>query len=230
MYFYIIIFFIIIIASVWLAMRSFRVDSKAYLPLLCKSDFSGDKRVVTLTFDDGVDPIQTPKILSILQEHKIKATFFIIGERAKKYPEIVKQIHSAGHLIGNHSYFHRWWFPLQFTRCIKDELKRTREILKSLTGVEVKFFRPPFGVTNPMIGKAVSELELTGVGWSIRSLDTVNTSVDDVLNRIKTKLHPGGVILLHDPCRKSEVLLERLLELLERESYEVKSLEELFNL
>ena len=230
MYFYIIIFLIFITVGIWVVMRSFRVDSGAYLSLLCRSDFFADKRVVALTFDDGVDPVQTPKILRMLREHKIKAAFFVIGERAEKYPEIVRQIHSAGHLIGNHSYQHRFWFPLQFTRSIKNELKRTSEILKSLTGEDVKFFRPPFGVTNPMIGKAVRELKLTGVGWSIRTLDTLNLSVDDVLKRIKMKLHSGGVILLHDPCNKSELLLERLLELLEHESYEVKGLEELFNL
>jgi len=219
----------LIVFGIRFGMRVFCVETNAYFPLLCRSNHWGNRRVVSLTFDDGVDPIQTPKILSILDESGIKAAFFLIGERAEKYPEIVRQIHAKGHLIGNHSYSHRPRFPMQQTQSMINELIKTNTILKALTGEDVKYFRPPFGVKNPMVGKAVKTLNLTGIGWSVRSLDTLNRSFAWVLNRIKKKLHPGAIILLHDTRKDSDLLLRHLLKMLAEESYEVKDLEELLN-
>lgn len=166
---------------------------------------------VAITFDDGPHPQFTPQILKLLHHYNAKATFFCIGGKVVQHPDIVKEIIAEGHTIGNHTYSHSKAFGFFSTKKVAGELQRTRETIRQLTGLETKLYRPAFGVTNPNINRAVEQLGLQSIGWSIRSLDTTNRSKKTLLHRITHRLGPGDIILLHDTGAKTVEVLEQLL-------------------
>ncbi len=176
---------------------------------------------ISLTFDDGPNPEFTPIILDILKKSDQKATFFLIGTQAEHHPDIVRRIVAEGHSIGNHSYSHAKSFGFFSTKRIISELIKTDEILKSITGKKTKLFRPPFGVTNPSIKKALRTTRHQSVGWSKRSLDTTSLSEEKIFERITSHLRKGDIVLLHDSNPKTVAVLERLLLFLS--SHKLKS-------
>ena len=204
---------LIILLILYLVYASYYIGSGVYVKAICKSDAPG----VVLTFDDGVDEIQTPKVLDVLKKYDAKAIFFIIGEKAEKHPHLVQRIVAEGHKIGIHSYTHKPIFPILAYDNMHKEVWDTKEILEKITGEIVDLFRPPFGVTNPNVGKVVEELNLRTIGLNIRSLDT-NMSQDrlQVADRVSQKLTGRVFILLHDDRQGSEILLEALLKNIEK--------------
>ncbi len=198
---------------------SYNIDSGIYVKAVCR--LKGKTNAVALTFDDGVDLEQTPKVLAVLRNYNVKATFFIIGEKAELHPEIVKNILSEGHKIGIHTYSHKGIFPLLSYENTLDEIKKTKDILERISRQPVTLFRPPFGVTNPNIGKAVKELNLQTIGWSIRSYDT-NMSQEriEVAEKVISKLKGNDIILLHDDRQGSDILVDELLKRLQMMNYQ----------
>lgn len=207
---------------------SYSISAGVYVKSLCR-DYC-NKDAIALTFDDGVDPVMTPKVLNVLKKYHAKATFFIIGEKAFNYPEVVKMIIEQGHSIGNHSYRHKWYFPLKTTRSIYNEIKDCTTVLEKISGFKIKLFRPPFGVTNPMIAKALKRTGLLSIGWSIRSFDTIGQDLDNVKARVILQLKPGKVILLHDNRPDADILLEKILLEIERRSLKAITIDQLFNI
>ena len=167
---------------------------------------------ICLTFDDGPDPIMTPKILEILTRHHVKGTFFLIGENVLANPELVKQISDEGHFIGNHTYYHKTIFPISSENKITEEIKKTNQILEKITSKKIIFFRPPFGITNPNINKTLKKLEMTSVGWDVRSLDTITKDAKKLSNRVINGINKGGsIILFHDRCQSTLSILENVI-------------------
>lgn len=209
---------LIILLILYLVYASYYIGSGVYVKAICKPDAPG----VVLTFDDGVDEVQTPKVLDVLKKYDAKAIFFIIGEKAEKHPHLVQRIVAEGHKIGIHSYTHKPIFPILAYDNMHKEVWDTKEILEKITGEIVDLFRPPFGVTNPNVGKVVEELNLKTIGWNIRSLDT-NMSQDrlQVAERVSQKLTGRDIILLHDDRQGSEILLEALLKNIEKLGHKV---------
>jgi peptidoglycan/xylan/chitin deacetylase (PgdA/CDA1 family) len=209
---------ILVLLILFLVYASYYIGSGVYVKAICKPDAPG----VVLTFDDGVDEIQTPKVLDVLKKYDAKAIFFIIGEKAEKHPHLVQRIVAEGHKIGIHSYTHKPIFPILAYDNMHKEVWDTKEILEKITGEIVDLFRPPFGVTNPNVGKVVEELNLKTIGWNIRSLDT-NMSQDrlQVAERVSQKLTGRDIILLHDDRQGSEILLEALLKNIEKSGHKV---------
>jgi peptidoglycan/xylan/chitin deacetylase (PgdA/CDA1 family) len=209
---------ILVLLILFLVYASYYIGSGVYVKAICKPDAPG----VVLTFDDGVDEIQTPKVLDVLKKYDAKAIFFIIGEKAEKHPHLVQRIVAEGHKIGIHSYTHKPIFPILAYDNMHKEVWDTKEILEKITGEIVDLFRPPFGVTNPNVGKVVEELNLKTIGWNIRSLDT-NMSQDrlQVAERVSQKLTGRDIILLHDDRQGSEILLEALLKNIEKLGHKV---------
>lgn len=209
---------ILVLLILFLVYASYYIGSGVYVKAICKPDTPG----VVLTFDDGVDEIQTPKVLDVLKKYDAKAIFFIIGEKAEKHPHLVQRIVAEGHKIGIHSYKHKPIFPILAYDNMHKEVWDTKEILEKITGEIVDLFRPPFGVTNPNVGKVVEELNLKTIGWNIRSLDT-NMSQDrlQVAERVSKKLTGRDIILLHDDRQGSEILLEALLKNIEKSGHKV---------
>lgn len=166
---------------------------------------------VAITFDDGPNKEFTPKVLDILKKYNAKATFFCIGKHVEKHPEILQRIIAEGHSIGNHSFNHSNNWGFLSSKEIKEEIEKTNQMMFNSVNFYPTLFRPPFGVTNPHIAKALEKSNLKVIGWSVRSLDTVIKNPKDILNRITQKVKQGDIILLHDTSLKSVTALEQLL-------------------
>jgi len=194
------------IYSALLVLGSVDVCSQFYLDAECYSD---NKSKIHFTFDDGPSPDTTLQILDILKAHNIKATFFCIGKKIEEHPEIIRKISEEGHFIGNHSYSHSNYFPIFRTKKVIEELHKTNNLIHKITGNQVTLFRPPFGVTNPNIAKAVTRLKMKTIGWSVRTKDTV-ADKDIILEKMQ-RAKPGDIILLHDTKAQTVKILEEFL-------------------
>lgn len=203
------------------------INSGVYLKALC--NVKTKDKVVALSFDDGPTEA-TPMILELLKEHEIKAAFFCIGQRIIYNEEILKRIDREGHIIGNHSYSHKFWFDLYSSKRMIKELIETEDLIQKSIGKKTNLFRPPYGVTNPNLRKAVDAMSYITIGWSLRSKDTVITKQKRLLKRLKRKLKPGAVILFHDTNPQLKPVLEIFLKHLSDQAYQIVRLDELFKI
>ncbi|MBQ8652282.1 MAG: polysaccharide deacetylase family protein [Alistipes sp.] len=215
----------VLAALVW---ASADIGSGVYLKALCRAE-SADK-VVALTFDDGPDADSTPRVLDLLKRHGVRATFFVVGEQARQNPELIHRMVAEGHTVAGHSYYHLPQSTLWSSQRYTEELFRCNDVVARLTGLRMRLYRPPFGVTNPPIARAVKNLGLIPVGWSVRSLDTITKDTDRVVDRVMRGLRGGDVILLHDRLENSEELLEKLLTALRTQHYTTATVDELFKI
>ena len=194
-----IIFLFIIIRGVIQIQRNFFINSINHLP----EPFIDNKPAVCLTFDDGIHPELTNIVLDILRTQEVKAMFFIIGRQISGNEHILRRIDDEGHLIGNHSDSHAFWFDLWSAESmLKDMLSMNRRVAHVLgKSYAPVYFRPPYGVTNPNVAKAIRQSKMKSVGWDLRSMDTVARSKEEVLETLKKKTRAGCIVLLHDRCR-----------------------------
>ncbi len=158
----------------------------------------GDPGHIALTFDDGPDQLSTPHFLRLLDERGIRATFFVLGSMAARFPGLVRQMADAGHEAAVHGWAHRP-LVLHGNRAAYDDLARARDMVGGLTGVAPKLFRPPYGVMTTGAHLACRRLDLTPVLWTAwgedwRSRATPRSIRDTVLR----DLRGGGTVLLHD--------------------------------
>ncbi len=212
-----------LLLAVW---GSFRISSQYHL----KSHCSGktDEKIVALSFDDGPSEY-TPEVLALLESHGVSATFFCIGHQLEKHPDLAARIVAAGHDIGNHSYSHSRWFDFFPTPKVIAEIRRTDALIFEQTGKKPRWIRPPYGVTNPSIARAVEKTGHEVIGWNIRSNDGVSRNEEYIYKKIIGKLKPGGIILMHDTRGSSVRVLERILVTLPRLNYRVVPLAQLLN-
>lgn len=199
---------IIIVGLAILAYGSSQISSGMFIKAVCSLK---NKNEVLLTFDDGPDEHITPILLETLKRHNIKAIFFVVGEKAEQHPEIIKQIIYDGHFIGNHSYKHNPKYLFSSKKHIYEELSRSDSLLRKL-GVDVKYFRPPLGVTNDALAWAVKKMNYITIGWNIRSFDTRKETREKVLNRILAQLKGGNIILLHDRVDHVDWLVDNIAD------------------
>jgi len=175
---------------------------------------------IAITFDDG--PVgNTLEILKVLEKYNVKAGFFCIGKNIKDHPEIFRKIIEEEHLVGNHTYSHTRKMGALSVSTIVKEIEDCNRIAEETAGIKMKLFRPPFGIVSPKTQKALQGTGMQSIGWSIRSFDAVLSSEEIILNRIKKRLKPGAVILLHDNNAKTVNILEQLLLFLKNNRYEV---------
>lgn len=173
---------------------------------------------VALTFDDG--PAEyTEAVLDILKREKINATFFIIGKNIVGRETLLKRIQAEGHSIGNHSFGHSFNFDWQSAAKMQEEIALTNKAIESVTGTPVTLFRPPYGVTNPNLGKALRNSNLKSIGWNLRSMDTVAKDEKKLLNKILTRVKTGDIILLHDRCSITATILSELIATLKKRGF-----------
>ena len=184
---------------------------------------------VALTFDDGPTEF-TPKFLDLLKENNVKATFFCIGKQIEKYPEIFQRIISEGHTIGNHTYSHSKNTGFLSTSKMIEEIEKCDEVMLKIGNVKTNLYRPPFGVTNPNIAKAIKKTKKNSIGWNVRSLDTVIIDEKKILRRVTKDLKKGSIVLLHDTSEKTYQVLVELLLFLEREKYSTFTVDSLIKL
>jgi peptidoglycan/xylan/chitin deacetylase (PgdA/CDA1 family) len=189
-----------------------------------------NEKLIAITFDDGPNGKFTPQILELLKTYNAKATFFCTGKQIEQHQNIIKSIISNGHTLGNHSYSHSPYFDFYGKQKVITEIKKTNDLIESIIGKKMNLFRPPYGVTNPSITKAIKETKHQVVGWNIRSLDTIKTNEQEILNRITRNISPGSVILLHDSKEITISILEQLLLFLQQNGYQSITIDTLFNI
>ncbi len=175
---------------------------------------------VAITIDDGPDPAITPRVLEMLESHAACATFFCIGERVLRYPDIAQEIVRRGHFIENHSQRHRTNFSLLGPGGMNAEISQAQESIFRVTGSSPQFFRAPAGLRNPFLDPVLARLKLRLASWTRRGFDTVSADADAVLRRLAGALRAGDILLLHDgnaarTRRGQAVILEVLPRLLD---------------
>jgi peptidoglycan/xylan/chitin deacetylase (PgdA/CDA1 family) len=207
------------LGSIFLSMQFF-------IPVRCKGK---SQEAIAITFDDGPIAGMTEKILAILDKHQVKASFFCIGHRVAREPELARRLHNEGHLIGNHTYWHKATFDLQSGGSVARELADTDKAIVKAVGVKPKFFRPPYGVTNPMVAKGIRNGDYTVIGWSVRSFDTVIKDRAKLFNRVTRSLKGGDIVLFHDYSESTHDILDDFLKHVSKLGLKVVRVDELLN-
>lgn len=204
------------------------VGSNFFIKIVCKA--TTEKKEIAISFDDGPAENYTQQILNILNTEKVKATFFCIGKRIAANEAILKQVIADGHIIGNHSYSHHFWFDMYSTQKMQDDLKQMDAAMERVTGLKPKLFRPPYGVTNPNLAKAIKKGGYTPVGWSVRSMDTVIKDGKKLLDKINEGIKPGAVILFHDTSKTTLDVLPEFIQEVKKRGYNIIPLDKLLAL
>lgn len=159
---------------------------------------------VALTFDDGPHPRFTRTILDTLDAAGARATFFVIGEKGARHPELIRELVARGHVVGLHGEHHDRLLSLRSEARVRADLTRAIDFLAATTGERPKLYRPAVGQTNPRIARIAAELGLTIVGWSVRGRDGVPSQADRVAARVVRKLRDGAIVLLHDAAERDD--------------------------
>jgi peptidoglycan/xylan/chitin deacetylase (PgdA/CDA1 family) len=177
--------------------------------------FATDRPEIWLTIDDGPDEDDTPRILDVLDRHQARATFFVIGERAARFPELVREILRRGHDIGNHTYTHpSGTFWCAGPARVRAELDNGLEALKRAGVTNPGWFRPPVGIKNLFLGRALAERQLACVGWTVRSRDSLARNPGAVVDRVMKQVRAGSIVLMHEGPRLDPRVRVRAMELL----------------
>jgi len=170
-------------------------NSSVFGPVLTR--LPGDEPVVSLTFDDGPNPRATPRILEVLRREGVRATFFVLGRHAERWPELVRRAALDGHQLGNHGYFHRK-LHRRSPGYVRDDLTRGTEQIVRASGVRPRHFRAPHGFRSPWVTPIAASLGQRTVGWSLGVWDSANPGADVIAERTLAGTHAGSILLLHD--------------------------------
>lgn len=151
-----------------------------------------------LTIDDGPDPQVTPQVLDLLDRYGARATFFCIGDKAARYPELCREIVRRGHAVENHSQHHRHHFSVMGPRGMTREIQAAQDTLTAITGQRPLFFRAPAGLRNPFLDPLLTRMDLRLASWSVRGFDTRVGDAQQVTHKLLNGLKAGAIVLLHD--------------------------------
>ncbi|MCL5676696.1 MAG: polysaccharide deacetylase family protein [Firmicutes bacterium] len=182
-------------------------------------------RRLALTFDDGPDPDNTPRVLEVLARHKALATFFVVGEKLDKNRDLAKRLTAAGHAMENHGYQH-----VDLTRssaaAIRQNIDKGAEAIKAVTGRRPAFFRPPVGAFNETVADAARQSDERMVLWS--NIGQTNLPPDQLKQRLLAAAFDGAVLLLHDTDPAVPEVLDEVLTKLEKDGYRFVTVPQLF--
>ena len=201
------------------------IGSNFFIQVVCSA--TTENKEISISFDDGPATEHTAAILQILKEENIKAAFFCIGSRIAGNEKILKKIKDDGHTIGNHSYSHHFWFDMFSSKKMLEDMKQMDLEMERVTGLQPKLFRPPYGVTNPNLKKAIINGNYTPVGWSVMSMDTRIKDEKKLLDKISTAIRPGAVFLFHDTSKTTLNVLPAFIQEVKNKGYNIIPLDKL---
>jgi peptidoglycan/xylan/chitin deacetylase (PgdA/CDA1 family) len=174
-----------------------------YVPSLWRGPVG--RRQVALTFDDGPHPVTTRKVLALLARTPHRATFFVLGDKARRHPDVVREIHEAGHALGVHGDVHDRLHSFRGAARVAKEIARAQAAVEAACGVRPRLFRPPLGHTSPLTAGGVRRARVRVVGWSARGYDGLASRGDDsVVARLAPSLKDGAIVLLHDAAEHDD--------------------------
>lgn len=174
---------------------------------------------VLLSFDDGPHHPNTTRVLEVLKKHEVKAVFFVIGKNIHGHEAMMQQLIAEGHTIGNHSFSHDAKIDLWSTKKIAADIAACQQLIERYQPGN-GLFRPPYGVTNPNMAKAIRQNGLQSIGWNIRSYDTSIKDPEKIKQRVLSRLKPGAIILLHDRLDYMPELLDQLIPAIKERGYD----------
>lgn len=204
------------------------VQSNFFLPVTCSA--TTGRKEIALSFDDGPVQHYTPQVLAVLKDQDVKAAFFCVGRRISENENLLRQVHGEGHLIGNHSYSHHTLFDLFSSGRMLSDLQEMDHITGRVCGLRPHLFRPPYGVINPNLKKAIIQAGYAPVGWSVRSMDTVIRDEKTLLKKLLAALQPGAVFLFHDTSKTTVSILSEFISTVKDSGYDIVRLDKMLNL
>ncbi|MFZ4386624.1 MAG: polysaccharide deacetylase family protein [Chthoniobacterales bacterium] len=189
-----------------------------------------DSPVIAMTFDDGPSAVLTPRLLDILKQRNIKATFFVLGQLVQEHPEIVARAIAEGHEVANHSWDHKALNKLG-EGGLQHELADTSAEITKATGKPVTLMRPPYGATNPRLNRAIEkEYGMKVILWSVDPFDWKRPGPQVVSQRILAGAKPGAIILSHDIHPGTIEAMPTTLDALQAKGYKFVTVSELLAL
>ena len=162
-------------------------------------------RQVALTFDDGPHPITTRAVLELLRAHNARATFFVLGYKVQAHPDVVREIHAAGHTLGIHGFQHDRLFSFRSPSYARQQVEHTRQAIARACGVAPSLFRPPVGFASYRTFRGAEQASARIIAWSVRSLDGLRSADPArVARRVIDQLEDGAIVLLHDSAEHDD--------------------------
>jgi len=195
------------------------------LPIYC---VEREDNKISISFDAAWGADDTDDLLQILEKHNIKATFFLVGDWVKRYPDEVKRIADAGHEIGNHSDTHPHVAQMS-KESLKKEIMTAHQRVKDLTGRDMKLFRPPYGEYNNTVIEAAEECGYYAIQWDVDSLDWKEYGVDPLIKQVLDHKHlgNGSIILFHNNAKYTKDALNSIIEGLMNKGFDIVPISEL---
>ncbi len=205
-----------------MAYGTFVPSSEMWGRIIRRAPAARTGKSIAITFDDGPTAGPTERVLDLLREANVKATFFVVGRNVVRHPHLVRRMHEEGHVIGNHTWDHHHggWFGSG--RYWDEQVRRTGDAVAEIIGVRPALFRPPMGIKTWLTLRAATKEGCQTIGWSHRARDGGRTTTEAILARLADTPAPGDILLLHDgiepnsPKRNPEPTIAALPELLRR--------------
>lgn len=179
-----------------------------------------EEKVLSISFDAAWGSANTEGILEILDRYDVKTTFFLVGFWAEKYPELVRELVARGHEVGNHSATHPHMSQLSAAQ-IREELRKTSELVASITGKPTTLFRPPYGEYNDLVVRVSREEGYECVQWNVDSLDWKNLGTDNMVRQCIKAVNPGDIVLFHNDSKYILEALPKILEYYTQAGYKI---------
>ena len=181
-------------------------------PKVVYTNVPNDGNYIAITFDDGPNPVQTPRLLDILAKRNIKATFFLVGQCVKEYPAVVERMVREGHELGNHSWSHPNLGKMS-DAAVKAQLQDTHDLIVKTAGVAPKSFRPPYGSFSPRQQQwAYKEFGYKTILWGVDPFDWKKPGASVIAQRIISQTKSGDIILAHDIHKQTVDAMEETLD------------------
>jgi len=184
---------------------------------------------IALTFDDGPHPVMTEKLMAVLKQEGVPATFFVVGKMAVRYPGIVQEMAREGYEVSNHTFSHPNLARIT-TKAVLNELAQTRQVIRQLTGQDSVFFRPPGGDYTKAMLRATKKAGYRMILWTVLTKDVNGASIELMRHRIMTQSADGAIVLMHSGMPKTVEMLPGVIEDLRRQGYHFVTVSQLMGI